>query len=359
MTDACATVAIGTAPNLLSHHQAELRASGISDETLAKGGIYSEMNIDVLRSLLNQPKLPAKVGSGLIYRFRDKTGHLNGFVRVKLDNPRKDRNSKPIKYETPKGEAPRAYFPAGTCQFLESATVEILITEGEKKAICADQHGFPCIGLGGVHGWNRKKSSQLIPDLEMMAWNGRPVILVFDSDQHQNPQVQEAQSKFAAALQKRGAKVLVAQLPDGPPDPDGKPTKMGLDDFLVAHGPAKLRELLDAADPPDPIDSGFERIEAGGLDATTFALEMLDKSAHVEEKEKFYTVRFYRGEYYYWEASQGRYEPQSSAWMSSRVWRFLHVNFSHITQSVVSNMLAAMRAMCIVSGSTKPASTDC
>ena len=64
-----------------------------------------------------------------------------------------------------------------------------MITEGEKKAAKADQEGFPCIGLVGVWGWQQARTRdnpdaarELIPDLAAVAWQGRTVFLVYDSD---------------------------------------------------------------------------------------------------------------------------------------------------------------------------------
>jgi hypothetical protein len=52
---------------------------------------------------------------------------------------------------------------------------------------------------------------------------------------------------LAEALGRRGATVKVVRLPGGP-----NREKVGLDDFLVAHGPDLLRELLAAASKPAP-----------------------------------------------------------------------------------------------------------
>jgi hypothetical protein len=58
------------------------------------------------------------------------------------------------------------------------------------------------------------------------------------------------------ALEALGATVRVVRLPAGPPGPDGKPTKVGADDFLLTHTPDDLRRLIAAAvraTPPDPF----------------------------------------------------------------------------------------------------------
>ena len=138
---------------LRDKHRDELRESGLSDETIAASGIYSADNEEIKTILGWQPK-HMQWGSGWVIPF-DK-----GYSRIKLDNPR-FRDDKPIKYESPVtlkgdrlskaswGTTNRAFFPP---EFdVEGDTM--FITEGEKKALSATQHGFPCIGLVGVWGW--------------------------------------------------------------------------------------------------------------------------------------------------------------------------------------------------------------
>jgi len=58
----------------------------------------------------------------------------------------------------------------------------------------------------------------------------------------------------------------VARLPPGPADENGKPTKVGLDDFLLAHGPLELQKILDAAEDPEPADTGIKFLESAWKD---------------------------------------------------------------------------------------------
>src|SRR5262249_15719146 len=66
----------------------------------------------------------------------------------------------------------------------------------------------------------------------------------------QKPEVQWAEWRLAAALRTCGAVVKVVRLPGGPPGEGGEPGKIGLDDFLVAHGPAVFRGLMLGAGLP-------------------------------------------------------------------------------------------------------------
>jgi len=86
-----------------------------------------------------------------------------------------------------------------------------------------------------------------------VTWAGRRVFLVFDSDAVTNPHVRRAERDLAAALRRAGAIVVIVRLPSAP---DG--SKQGLDDFLVAHGPEALRQLLHAAAmPPSTTDKDY------------------------------------------------------------------------------------------------------
>src|SRR5262249_33513101 len=149
----------------------------------------------------------------------------------------------------------RAYFPPGTIAALKDPSAPLVITEGEKKSAKADQEGFPCIGLSGVYGWQKRRPTdsagkkygerELIDDLAAITWEDRPVVIVFDSDAATNEDVLWAEWHLAQALIARGALVRVVRLPQGPAGEDGKPAKVGLDDYLVAHGPDALRRRLD------------------------------------------------------------------------------------------------------------------
>jgi hypothetical protein len=64
-------------------------------------------------------------------------------------------------------------------------SVPIWLTEGQKKADALATHGLCAVALLGV--WNFKGQNEfggvkLLADFDLIAWNGRPVYIVFDSD---------------------------------------------------------------------------------------------------------------------------------------------------------------------------------
>jgi hypothetical protein len=180
------------------------------------------------------------------------------FVRLKPDKPRQ-RDGKPVKYESPLKSGNRIYIPPGVGAILADAAKELVIVEGEKKALAGTQDGFPTIGLCGVWNWTVKRTKdpvtgrgtgprKLIEGLERINWRGRKVTIIFDSDLKEKPEVEWARWHLAKVLTERGADVRVVDLLAG----DGG-AKCGLDDFLVAHGRDALQALLGAAQPrPGP-----------------------------------------------------------------------------------------------------------
>src|SRR5262249_40467226 len=85
---------------------------------------------------------------------------------------------------------------------------------------------------------------QLIDDLAAITWAGRLVYIVFDSDAADKVEIRWAEWHLADVLTKLGAIVKVVRLPPGEND-----AKVGLDDFLIAKGCEKFRELLEKAEP--------------------------------------------------------------------------------------------------------------
>lgn len=149
---------------------------------------------------------------------------------------------------------PRAYFPplleVPWAEVLADPTIPVFVTEGELKAAAGCKFlREPVLALGGVWNWMSSKHQQpLIPDLTEVAWDGRVVYLVFDSDTATNPKVRQALNAFSRVLSQRGALVHLATLP-AVPGPDGKLLKTGLDDFLVLRGAEEFEQLATLSEP--------------------------------------------------------------------------------------------------------------
>lgn len=257
-------------PQLDPKHLGDLQSSGLTFETIEAAGLYSVSGGNRISEILGgylDHRTAGRMGSCLAFPYFDSAGnameYVNGsgtahpFIRLKPDKPRKGaKGDRSRKYESPLGGSSRAYIPIRTRAALLDATIPLLITEGEKKALCADQNGLPTIGLAGVWCFqigrtedirgNKIGLRELIPDLEAVQWPGRIVTIVFDSDIIAKPEVQWACWHLSELLRDQGATVRVATLPS---EPNGE--KNGLDDYVMRHNVDSLKKIIEAATPPE------------------------------------------------------------------------------------------------------------
>lgn len=187
---------------------------------------------------------PLRLPSGVPFtriRRLDKAPAASGFAKGKF-----------AKYLQPPGTGVHAYLPplADWQRIARDPGVPLIVTEGEAKALAAQQHGFDTIALGGVWSFNTP-GGQLLDSLRAFAWSRRPTYIVFDSDAAENPQVVAAEARLVNDLQAQGgAHCRVIRLPAAE---DGG--KQGLDDFLRTAGPEALYRLLRTAPTIDQLDA--------------------------------------------------------------------------------------------------------
>jgi P4 family phage/plasmid primase-like protien len=185
--------------------------------------------------------------------------------RLRRDHPDMERRDGKYKesgkYLSPPGRKNMIYFVPGLQpSLLNLIATPIIVTEGEFKTLAlwrlanhdsANPRFLP-LGLGGVWNWrgtigktngpngDRRDVKGPIPDLDLVTWEGRRVILAFDADASENPQVETASTNLARELRMRGAEVGYFRWNIE----DGK----GIDDLLANLGPKKVLELLGAVD---------------------------------------------------------------------------------------------------------------
>jgi putative DNA primase/helicase len=325
---------------LLPHHLAHLRESGLTDATIQAAGISSETEPQKIAAMLNRDKVRKHLAPAIVFPFTDADGR-NGYCRIRPDRPRKYKN-KPIKYESPTGLPNQVYLPPGVAAILDDSAAELLITEGEKKALAATQAGFSCIGLVGAWGWKPKGNERLLPELERVKWHGRRMLIVFDSDLDRNEDVQRAESHLAKHLSDRGARVRCVRLPDGPPDEDGTPKRLGADDFLVAYGAVEFRKLLDAAIEPEPLTGPECKQHANSIDPGD------EGRAYLEtwRQDDLSRLRFYRGEWLL--HVDGCYQTIETAYARANLVRHLDKNYFRLAMGVTSNVLDLVKSHSIL-----------
>src|SRR5215471_5856324 len=193
-------------------HLADLRASGLSDETIRQAGVYSIRPRDIALFFSARKGVPPSIETALCFPY------LGGeFARIKLF-PTFGK----MKYAQPPKTGAHIYLP------LKVTDGPLYVCEGEKKTLAAYQAGMNAAGIGGL--WNWLTDGEPIDDLKLIEWDGRDVVIIPDSDVFGRQDLLRAVYAFGRELRQRGALVSVAQIPQL-----GQ-KKIGLDDYLVAKG---------------------------------------------------------------------------------------------------------------------------
>ena len=215
----------------------DLRRSGLDDTTIAAAGLYTATPADLPRLL--SARLVSQVRHVLVFPYDGAPRNIpmrrdDEFVRCKLFPPVHDGQGHTIRYYQRAGTPPRLYVPAPARAALADPTMPLLITEGEKKALRANQDGPACVAIGGL--WNWQTAGRPIADLDRVDWVERDTVIVPDSDVWTRPDLLQPVFALGKELEGRGAKIAVLKLPAA------RGGKVGLDDFLCAHS----REAFDA-----------------------------------------------------------------------------------------------------------------
>jgi hypothetical protein len=194
---------------IISHpkHLADLRKSGLTDETILQAKIES------IR--------PDRIGKELGYQLRN----LESMYRIPYDDKFSRyrcfyfEGTTGHKYLQVKNSGNRLYIPANIIRYkLQDTDATLYITEGEKKALRACQEGLLCVGLSGLWNWKNKVKDDLIDDFDLINFKNRIVKLVPDDDwltpnKHgYKKNLQAAVYRLAGKLKLRGARVFIVNL---------------------------------------------------------------------------------------------------------------------------------------------------
>lgn len=254
---AAVVVALPEARELRAEHVEHLRTSGLTDETLALACLYSESNRMRLPLLIERRWLTVW-GNAIVFPVYLPGESVPYGYRVRADNPRSERRAngklRTVKYDQSRAAGVLVYYPprARAASVYGDPSVELLWTEGEKKALALDQIGLTCVGLTGVWNWSDPDGDddgeRLHPRIaQHVAVAGRAHVIVFDADARANDKVMLAASRLCGVLCAAGAASVRFVCP-----PEGGPK--GIDDYYVAHGEAATRALLSTAAHLEPAD---------------------------------------------------------------------------------------------------------
>lgn len=198
--------------HLHPEHLADLRKSGLFDETIRAASVYSIAPSDIAEFFSKRKGVPAEINSAMCFPYQG-----GEFARIKLFPQVGTR-----KYSQPPRTSARLYVP------FPVRDGNLHVCEGEKKYLAAHQAGLNAVGIGGI--WNWLTEHRPIADINLVDWDGRDAVILPDSDVFERPKLLCAIYALGREIRDRGATVTVARIPQ-----DGE-TKVGFDDYLVAGG---------------------------------------------------------------------------------------------------------------------------
>jgi hypothetical protein len=238
--------------------------SGISEHVMKQRGYYTartQAELAALGFANYQRRVPA-----LVLPIHDVHGTV-ALHQLRPEIPRKSKRNKTIKYETPGGAKLRLDVHPLHRERLKHAEIPLIITEGLRKedsilSACTPERPLCVLGLIGTEGWRRE--GKPLPDWRKVALKGRKIVIVFDSDAAETPEVAKARTALAQFLAKEGARVQMVDLPEA-----GDGSKCGADDYLAAGH--TLEDMLKLAhDDPSTKRQRAIRISARTLLSTTY-----------------------------------------------------------------------------------------
>lgn len=201
-------------------HLSDLRASGLTDQTIRMAGVYSLAPRDIGQFFNTRSGVPNEIESALCFPYQG-----GQFARIKLF-PALGK----MKYAQRSGTPARLYAP------FQIGDGPIVVTEGEKKTLAAKQAGLNAVGIGGVWSW--LSNGERIADLNSISWDFREVTIIPDSDVFGRRDLMRAIYALGREVQALGGNVFIAQIPQ----PSAE--KIGLDDFLVSGGKVDRLEIF-------------------------------------------------------------------------------------------------------------------
>lgn len=219
---------------LTDAHYQHLKDSAIDDATIVARGYVSVDGLAMWAALGGPALSRGAKTTGIafpIYRLGKTPPH--SWV-LRPDMPRAPKG-KTVKYECAP-TVPNCFDVLPQYQVaLGDPTIPLWITEGAKKVdALASAYGAAIVpvnenGVWGFRATNPMGGKALIPDFDEIAWNGRRIVLAFDSDVVRKPQVLTALRRLGAILHVRGAAEIFALLL-----PQQGTAKLGVDDFLAS-----------------------------------------------------------------------------------------------------------------------------
>jgi putative DNA primase/helicase len=189
--------------SLAPAHLADLRKSGLTDETIQLHGLRSVPPTQI-GPLLGWDSPRIQSAYLIPYPSLGEGGWLD-HVCLRLFPPLETEHGT-IKYAQPRRTPPRLYLPRLNRAAIMDAAVPLWVVEGQKKALALAQVGLAAVGIAGVEGWHVGGSRELLPEFAAVPLRDRVIEVVPDGDYESNPDVNLAIRRLADALRARGAR---------------------------------------------------------------------------------------------------------------------------------------------------------
>ncbi len=225
---------------LLDTHWAELHTqSAIAEDTIWARGYQSitrptNTNQEP-RQHLTRLGIPTWATSedryfpGLLIPLYRATGERISWI-FKPRVPVTNRDGKKMKYASARGLSSVVDVHPANRDRIADPTVPLWLTEGVKKADALASHGLCVAALSGVYNW--RSTHGTLGDWEDIPLRGRTVVVCFDADARDKPDVLRAMLRLGNWLHSKGA---TARYLITPAEWAATPTK-GADDYLAAGG---------------------------------------------------------------------------------------------------------------------------
>jgi hypothetical protein len=142
---------------------------------------------------------------GLLIPIYSPTGEIVNY-QFRPDQPRIDKDGKPVKYETPSGARMVLDVHPFAREMLGNPTMPLFITEGMKKGdalVSCDRCAVALLGVWNWRGRNDDGGLTALAEWDYVALNDREIYIVFDSDVMLKPEVHKAMVRLKAFLDSR------------------------------------------------------------------------------------------------------------------------------------------------------------
>jgi hypothetical protein len=278
---------------LRADHAETLASFGIPAETLVAAGVFTVTDAQARDTLGLSSHRGADLG-GILFSYLSPLTSKRVGGRIRLDHPLPEGG----KYISEPG-CRHLFFTPCPKECLADTSISVVFVESEKAALAlcalAKRAGrkLLVVAIGGCWGWRRKIGKRALPDggrqpetgpspdLDLIAWEGRSVILAFDSNASTNSDVRWARRALAQELAVRGATVLIAEVPaiEGVNGPD---------DLIAVSGDDAMLDVLDSPRPfaACAVAEAEQAVAALEADKKSDPLPAIEAIAAIEDTER-------------------------------------------------------------------------